>query len=116
MTNQEAFDKVVRHLFTQKARSLEKYEGRMRCLYRSSDGKKCAIGALIPDEEYKTSFETRRVFSIQPEVPTLSSLDFELLSELQKIHDTQDLLTWGSSLYDLAKRLELDPSVLEEFV
>ena len=54
MTNQEAFDKVKAHLLLQNSRALYKNHG---CRYKDQDGKKCAVGCLIPDELYEDRFE-----------------------------------------------------------
>lgn len=50
MNAQEIFDKVVNHLRKQGHRSLSE-DG--RCLYRGSNGDKCAIGCIISDEDYQ---------------------------------------------------------------
>ena len=53
---QEMFNVVVEHLRKQNAKSEReadhKYCVSSICCYRSPDGKKCAIGCLIPDEEH----------------------------------------------------------------
>ena len=53
ITNQEAFDKSLKHLRVQGVRAVDSRES---CMYRI-DGLKCAIGALIPDEKYDHDFE-----------------------------------------------------------
>lgn len=53
MTRQEIFDTVVCHLNTMPHRSLLKDN----CAYRSSDGLKCAVGCLIPDDVYDPAME-----------------------------------------------------------
>ncbi len=59
---QEIFDKVAKHLLTQKARCTDSKTGR-RCLYFDPETKmKCAAGCLIPDRDYSESFEGQRVF------------------------------------------------------
>ena len=50
---QQAFDTMVRGLFQQGKVSMDDN----RCLYRGPDGAKCAIGFLIPDQDYRPSFE-----------------------------------------------------------
>lgn len=49
LTPQEAFDKVAVHLLTQNEKSIDD-KGNWAC--RGLNGCKCAIGALIPDEEF----------------------------------------------------------------
>ena len=46
---QEVYDYVVDHLRTMPGRA---FEGRV-CKYRTSDGNRCAVGALIQDHEYE---------------------------------------------------------------
>ena len=60
-TNQEIFDRVVEHLAQQKKRSMYDKD---TCAYRSEDGLKCAIGALIPDEYYDSEFEEKNISTL----------------------------------------------------
>lgn len=53
-THQEIFDEVVEHLFNQGRKAQTKGGG---CMYRCEDGRKCAVGALIPDDMYDDYFE-----------------------------------------------------------
>ena len=52
-TRQEIFETVAKHLFSQGHRAKNK-DG--LCSYRS-DGLKCAVGVLIPDNEYREEFD-----------------------------------------------------------
>lgn len=54
MTRQEIFDKALAHLRVQGCQAIE---ANTTCLYRTSSGLKCAIGALIPDEVYTPDME-----------------------------------------------------------
>ena len=85
MTNQEAFDKVVRHLRKQGKPA----RNGITCQYRTTDGDKCAIGALISDEEYNAKFENKGVGAITRDyyIPSLQGLDRTFLISLQGIHD-----------------------------
>jgi len=88
MTDQEAFDTVVRHLASQKQQSSRiTGDGCPYCCYRSPYGLMCAIGVLIPDEQYSPAFEFEPVGSIQEFVPALKGLNTELLKDLQELHD-----------------------------
>lgn len=118
MTNQEIFDRVYVHLLTQNAKS----EASIGCAYRGDNGRKCAIGCLIPDEVYKPDFE-----GISPEVlgeappigpcqeaffEALLSLGFSIkqgafLNSLQLIHDVYDPCDWKSKLFDFADTHDL---------
>ena len=63
MTEQTAFNIVKNHLLTQMTKSMEENEfGDTQCLYRGPNGTKCAIGALITDEEYKEITEHSHEF------------------------------------------------------
>lgn len=63
MTKQEIFEKVVIHLRNQGRRATGKSHpmAASKCKYRTSDGLKCGIGCLIPDELYDPSFEGKSV-------------------------------------------------------
>jgi hypothetical protein len=87
MTNQEIFDFVVRALLKQ---GRPAYDGN-QCRYRTSDGRKCAIGHLIPDEKYTPAMES---YSPTREV-VYKGLPFEasgilqvFLKDLQFTHDS----------------------------
>lgn len=89
MTNQEAFNKVVTGLRAQGKPSvvMDIYGGNM-CAYRNPNGLKCAIGMLIPDEQYTSCFEGGLSLSeVIESVPALQGIDSSLLSLLQRTHD-----------------------------
>jgi hypothetical protein len=88
---QEIFDKVYTHLEQQgEASALETGA----CLYRSEDGKMCAVGCLIIDEDYNSDFEGNSVFELiedygwKPEgVSRMTPKMVEFLTDLQCAHD-----------------------------
>ena len=47
---QEVFDRVARHLLTQRRKSMIERSAGPVCAFRGVDGTKCAIGCLIPDQ------------------------------------------------------------------
>lgn len=60
-----------------------------QCCYRTKDGRKCAIGLLIPDHLYRPEFEGETVYNSQiqevvccPEGLTIGNLD-----DIQYLHD-----------------------------
>lgn len=55
-TLQEIFDITVQHLAKQKCQAIDIKD---MCMYRASNGKKCAYGIHIPDEEYRLEFENK---------------------------------------------------------
>ena len=95
--NQEVFEFIVAHLLTQKEKSLD--EKGIGYRYRGENGLKCAVGAIIPDEDYDLTWEGCALKSplllIKPS-PIDSYLDNkgydrDLLSDLQFIHDVFDV-------------------------
>ncbi len=87
MTEQETFNKVVRHLRKQKVKSLR--NGGFGCAYRGDNGTKCAVGCLIPDELYHPSMEGKVAFeSDMRNFLQLLDIDTELANDLQEVHDS----------------------------
>ena len=94
MTNQEAFDKMMSHL-----RSLYKQstDESGECVY---NGSKCAIGALMTDEEqekfgYYSGFVEELIDHMKwhGHNSALFDLDESLLEDMQDLHDAS--LSWG---------------------
>ena len=95
MTNQEAFDKVTAHLLKQQVKSYSQEEG---CMYRGPNGTMCAVGCLIPDEDYRPKFEG---LSVRPTKLQTTHKGYKELAEavgklgvspwllycLQRVHD-----------------------------
>ena len=100
-TAQEVFDHVAEHLLKQGKRSLSaleegsEYSYSSGCSYRGVNGTSCAVGCLIPDDEYKVVIEGVSVIELLDEkaVPTLNSLNDNIeglqsmLLDLQVFHD-----------------------------
>lgn len=109
---QKLFDKTVTHLLTQMEQSMD---GDGRCFYRGPNGLKCAIGALIDDAWYDA--DTLEDLSIRSQCVqaavaqsqgfNLSDLDWEILGEVQKIHDTYLPDEWKDKLTALAEEHNL---------
>lgn len=60
------------------------------CVYRSEDGRKCAIGRWILDEDYSRSLEENNASTLKSRevLPEwLSKFDGEFLDEVQALHD-----------------------------
>lgn len=57
LTEQQAFDYVVNFLRKQGVKSLREDINSDMCLYRGIKGRKCALGALMPDEVYDINLE-----------------------------------------------------------
>ena len=106
---QAVFDKVVKHLLTQKRRS----EGKQGCAYRGKDGDMCAVGCLISDKAYDPKIEgssahTTEVLATLAKsgVPTYEKMK-ALLTNLQYVHDECPIDLWKARLKDLAKQHNL---------
>lgn len=99
MKNQEIFETVSRHLFKQGKRSVS--GSGSCCLYRGPNGTSCAVGCLIPDDQYNPGMEyisvDRLIENFVDTTPVLKSLkrNVGLLAELQSAHDSE--LSWRSS-------------------
>ncbi|MGQ7794434.1 hypothetical protein ACUN0C_18670 [Faunimonas sp. B44] len=106
---QDTFDTVVRHLFAQ-GKQAHEYGV---CRYRTYDGLKCAVGCLIPDEDYDPSFEGQLVDRLPIKLPHTN-----LLGELQDAHD--NIASWQSPnslvrrLAAIARYSTLNTDALEE--
>lgn len=108
-TRQEAFDIIYAHALSMKEKSTFSDKNGV-CAYRGQGGNKCFIGVLIPDEEYKESFERRGVAQ-QSEDGTfvilsaagLSEEDLAFACELQDIHDLNTKDSWAWFLAAFAK-------------
>lgn len=109
MTNEELFKKVKTHLLTQKRRSVDP-EDEYMCLYRGPGGLKCAVGALIKDEEYDPSMEGFPVMDPRVKLAVENSLgeklteeNMELLQSLQALHDQYLPFRWPILLESMEK-------------
>lgn len=103
MTNQESFTTVVLHLRKQGRRAHDHHN----CRYRAPDGCKCAIGALIPDDQYTPELEGRNVLALI-NLPALQGLNPFLLYNLQNLHDVYDPKAWEKRFEDLAEKFKLE--------
>ena len=113
MTEQTAFNIVKNHLLTQMTKSMEENEfGDTQCLYRGPNGTKCAIGALITDEEFETIEDARcrylGVYELKTlQITSLQGLTMDFLEELQIIHDRYEVHDWKNQLEVFAKKYNL---------
>lgn len=91
MNHQKAFDTMLNHL-RQQGKPAVTEKG--RCRYRV-DGLKCAVGALIPDEEYEPAMEGRPLFVMVHEWGASNE-------------DERFLITCRTALHDEPARIHLD--------
>lgn len=111
MTNQEAFDTMVRHLRRQGCRSQD--EAHQTCLYRGPNGLKCAVGALIPDEEYMKEWDEKGVRVERLGCRALDGLNFDMLAFMQFTHDHISITQWEYRFVEAATRYGLTIPPLE---
>lgn len=119
MTHQEIFDRVATHLLgqRQKATIPDESTGRRlpRCVYRTVDGRTCAIGCLIPESLYNPDLEGRYPEQLPIEVRRAMGIEAAepaLLRDLQKVHDQWGPLQWPEKLAVVCQRWQReDPRV-----
>jgi hypothetical protein len=87
MQAQEIYDTVYKHLMGMNHRSML---GVRNCVYRAPDGSKCAVGALIADDEYDSDMEgeSAQSLSVKGMLPVRLAEHVLLLGNLQSIHDS----------------------------
>lgn len=111
MKAQNVFNKVVRHLYAQGVPAMDDNV----CLYRTDDGKKCAVGGLIYDREYKPKMEMNDVFKLVEKdlLPKRLVEHKNLLRTLQSAHDRLNVgadlrsKTFADSLREIARTYNL---------
>ena len=109
MNKQEIFDTVVNHLRTQGRKSID---NNGYCKYRSAQGLKCAIGCLIPDDQYSPIMENKSPSAVSRKLTdnALSDVFYEnrdLLSSLQAIHDHYEVREWEIQLELVADKFRI---------
>lgn len=116
---QQVFDRVSDHLLTQKKKSLRPrcdwFEAKKpECAYRGVNGLKCAVGALLTDYDMKIVKETVLAIDYSNKFETIKN-NLWLVDELQKVHDNTRPSRWIEKLAVLAKKHNLDASVLKKY-
>ncbi len=119
LTAQQVFDRVSDHLLTQKKKSLRPKSDwieadKPECAYRGVDGLKCAVGCLFTDEDMKIVKENTVVGVYENKFETIRT-NYSMLDELQSIHDTKKPSRWIEKLAVLAKKYNIDASVLKKY-
>lgn len=114
LSTQEIFDKVVTHLRTQGERAVIE-PGSNQCMYRAPNGFKCAAGCLIKDEFYTSALENKFADcpaveeALQKSGVNMAERDvWDLVVNLQTVHDNSDPCFWEKQLSSLAKRFDLN--------
>jgi len=121
MDEQVIYDKVCAHLAQQKTKS--KVDGADVCCYRTPDGKRCAIGCLIPDEMYRPEMEIDihgkpgasvfRLMDVSADFRALIGIEnLMLCTHLQRAHDfSNSPRRLKRRLLELAEIFGLTPGV-----
>lgn len=105
MNRQEIFNRVCKHLLTQMRQARDD----RGCRYITSNGDRCAIGCLIPDN-HPGLHSNSSVYILPKMYPDLMKLwdiqrtsDLMFLCKLQEIHDCSDPDDWEERLKQFAK-------------
>ncbi len=101
LSRQEIFNKVYRHLLTQNAMAKDNE----RCMYRSPEGLRCAVGCLLTDgEAVECDSELAGVTGLYKKgvLPKRLIDSMELLSHLQLVHDAYPVAGWEGRLRTVA--------------
>jgi hypothetical protein len=89
-SREEVFNYIVQKLNEQGSLSQTECGS---CFYRMKNGKRCAAGWLIDDEDYKPEFEGKAI----SELNLIPPKHLDLVSNLQHIHDeSRDLESFNS--------------------
>lgn len=110
MTAQEIFDTVARHLIAQGKQAVDESG---YCKYRAPDGRRCAAGVLITDEEYVPNMEGVMFGDSQVAWPPRLLVHEKLVRDLQSAHDQcEDWRAIRAKLALVAARHSLSAEVL----
>lgn len=107
MTKQEIFTKVARHLLKQNAQSTKLGMNGLICLYRGPEGRKCAVGVLIPNRLYSKDLEG--ITSLDAALRSvllrvgIRGPQVNFVHELQVIHDELEPAEWLAALTQVAR-------------
>ncbi len=98
MTKQEYYDLLMRSAGDGTFPSVDA-EG--TCLYRGPNGKKCAIGVLIPDEKYTPHLEGQRAVEVLHLCGTSAPAGIEWydLCKIQRDHDGLARACWHADSF-----------------
>lgn len=137
---QEFFNTITKHLLTQNAKAKrDENDGQSMCVYHASNGRKCALGALIPDALYHPSFEglgaqmllqeplpanedeqlpiqkLRDYFNSYEYGVSIDDRIVDFLKDMQRVHDRGSIDTWRMELCFIAGKYGLEPHAAMHF-
>ena len=96
--DQETFDLVLNGMRAQGGPSavVDSSGHGVQCLYRGPNGRKCAVGLIIPDKDYNPSIEG----TTASKALGMSLVEGTILDGLQRVHDRCAYKRNASDLYD----------------
>ena len=120
--NETLFKLSADHLIRQGRKAENYFEGKNStcnaCAYRSKDNLKCAIGALISDDQYSEDLERFLPFdhhihnaialTHNISISKLDKTSDRMFAMLQGIHDFSEPSEWAQKLTDLAAEMGFD--------
>lgn len=114
---QEIFEHVATHLLKQKHKAIS---GAV-CAYRGKGGYSCAIGCLIPNEEYSPKMEGGGVTELMIRFYHAINNELELnkqnlLIRMQNIHDNWTPSEWMDCIIKYAESKNLDTEFINNLV
>ena len=118
MELQQIFDTVATHLLTQNRKSTSGDATGQGChgAYRGDNGTTCAVGCLIPDNMYLITMEGQNIdndavwAALCPVIGAneyVKREKFDLLEDLQSVHDFWAVSEWPDRLEDCANDYNL---------
>lgn len=106
MTEQEVFTEVTEFLLEQDAKSMRQIGDQEYTAYYGYDGRRCAIGCLIPDLHYHDSLEGKGLNTPDVQAAVGIMVDnpaiFSLLEELREVHDNLPVSEWPQAFMSIA--------------
>lgn len=87
MNHQQAFDRICTVFSTQGRPSRSEYAPTSVGAMRSADGCRCAVGALIPDDQYNEALNGCTPNDWTENVPALAELSPYFLGAVLRAHD-----------------------------
>lgn len=116
-TAQEVFDHIAKHLLTQgeACKEIDDISEGPICRYRNSDDQSCAAGCLISPKEYHSYKFEGKGWTKLVEDKLVPQDHFELIDQLQRIHDCNPAEKWYKCLQFLAKNSNLSTANLDSY-
>ncbi|HKR40089.1 MAG TPA: hypothetical protein VJU59_10515 [Paraburkholderia sp.] len=122
LDGQDVFDIAAWHLLRQHSQAIA--PGTSKCMYRAPDGKRCAVGWLMPDDVYSRSLEFFSVRDLASMMLDSTRHEYHafaaflirhmvLLSDLQHMHDSNPPVQWPARLRVIAHQNDLNARVID---